>query len=124
MPNAEEEDLQTSVHKWMMACFGLNITYDLRERNHRFIEEALELVQSCGITKSECQLILDYVFDRKVGERSQEVGGVMVTLAALCNVIQVNIDKASFAELARVWTKINEIRNKQATKPKHSPLPK
>ncbi|MCW2309902.1 hypothetical protein [Rhodobium gokarnense] len=30
---------------------------------------------------------------------------------------------AGDAELKRVWTKIDQIRAKQAAKPKHSPLP-
>ena len=35
---------QDDVHKWMMKCFGAEITFDRVERNHRFLEEALELI--------------------------------------------------------------------------------
>lgn len=121
-----ELNFQANVRKWVVACFGEEIADDLRERNHRFIEEALELVQSTGATREECLQLVDYVFNRPVGERAQEVGGVMVTLAALCSARPVHIDitPAAETELARIWTKIEAIRAKQAAKPKHSPLPK
>ncbi|WP_235008462.1 hypothetical protein [Candidatus Halocynthiibacter alkanivorans] len=39
---------QTRIRPWMIACFGEDIWGDKTERNHRFIEEALEPVQSTG----------------------------------------------------------------------------
>lgn len=107
----------------MLKCFGAEVTCDRDERNHRFLEEALELVQSCGATKSECHQLVDYVYGRPVGVTAQEVGGVMVTLAALCSAQGVGMQYCGEVELARVWTKIEQIRAKQATKPKLSPLP-
>lgn len=114
---------QQRVKPWMDACFGLEISADKVERNHRFIEEALELVQSTGCTKSEAHQLVDYVFGRAVGEPRQEVGGVMVTLAALCLAQGMDMHDAGEIELARIWTKVEKIRVKQAAKPKHSPLP-
>jgi hypothetical protein len=35
----------------MQACFGPEISADRVERNHRFLEEALELVQACGAAR-------------------------------------------------------------------------
>mgnify|MGYP006958842284 CR=1 FL=1 len=61
---------------------------DKAERSHRFLEEALELVQACGCSASEAHQLVDYVFGRAVGHASQEAGGVMVTLAALCLVAE------------------------------------
>lgn len=114
---------QRRVTDWMMACFGAKITVDRTERNHRFLEEALELVQSCGCTKSEALQLVDYVFDRPVGQTTQEVGGVMVTLAALCTACGITMDAEAETELARVWTKVEKIRAKHAAKPQFSPLP-
>lgn len=119
----KSEQLQPRVAEWMQACFGPEISADRIERNHRFIEEALELVQACGCTKSEAQQLVDYVFDRPQGDINQEVGGVMVTLAALCLANGFDMHAAGETELARVWTMIEKIRAKQAAKPKHSPLP-
>lgn len=114
---------QIRVKQWMAACFGPVISADKHERNHRFIEEALELVQSCDMTRSEAHQLVDYVFNRPVGDPPQEVGGVMVTLAALCLAHDMDMHHSAEFELERVWTKIEQIRAKQAAKPKHSPLP-
>ena len=114
---------QERVRPWLMKCFGQEIADDLVERNHRFLEEALELVQSTGCTRSEAHQLVDYVFDREIGEPHQEVGGVMVTLAALCLAANMDMHRAGEDELERIWTKVEQIRAKQAAKPKHSPLP-
>jgi hypothetical protein len=114
---------QERVDHWMHACFGSDISYNARERNHRFLEESLELVQACGCTASEAHQLVDYVFSRPTGEKIQETGGVMVTLSALCSAQYVDMQMAGEIELKRVWTKIEQIRAKQAAKPKHSPLP-
>ncbi|MNM63728.1 hypothetical protein D3C81_751030 [compost metagenome] len=114
---------QPRVQPWMLECFGAEIAADVEERNHRFLEEALELVQACDCTRSEAHQLVDYVFDRPAGEKRQEVGGVMVTLAALCLAQSLDMHEAGEIELTRIWTKVDQIRAKQAAKPKHSPLP-
>ena len=118
-----QKNFQQRVQPWMLECFGEEISNDLTERNHRFLEESLELVQSTGCTQSEAHQLVDYVFGRPVGERTQEVGGVMVTLAALCLAAKLDMHAAGETELERIWTKVDVIRAKQAAKPKHSPLP-
>lgn len=114
---------QDRVHAWMGECFTADVVADKVERNHRYVEESLELVQSLGCTREDAHMLVDYVFDRPSGEPHQETGGAMVTLAALCNANGINLVDAADAELARCWTKIDQIRAKQAGKPKHSPLP-
>ncbi len=114
---------QQRVERWMEKCFGEEISNDTTERNHRFLEESLELVQACGCTASEAHQLVDYVFNRPVGEKYQEVGGVRVTLAALCLAHDIGEDEAAVDELERIWTKVEEIREKQEAKPRHSPLP-
>lgn len=118
-------DFQARVQPWMMACFGREISADRQERNHRFIEEALELIQACGASASEAHQLVDYVFSRPIGEPVQEVGGVMVTLAALCLANGLDMHEAGELELARISEPVirEKIRAKQAAKPKHSPLP-
>jgi hypothetical protein len=122
-PESHVEPFQARVQPWMMACFGAMISGDREERNHRFLEEALELVQSTGCTAQEAHQLVDYVYGRAVGEPHQEVGGVMVTLAALCLANDLDMHDAAETELVRIWTKVEQIRAKQAAKPKHSPLP-
>lgn len=114
---------QRIVRGWTVACFGEKIADDKVERNHRFLEEALELVQSLGTTPSEAYQLVDYVYSRPAGEPTQEVGGAILTLAALCNAQGFDLDTCGEVELCRVLGKIEKIRAKQAAKPKHSPLP-
>jgi hypothetical protein len=117
------KSFQARVLDWLMECFSAEVCRDRQERNHRFLEESLELVQSLGCTRSEAHQLVDYVFGREVGEPEQELGGVMVTLAALASCHDLNLNEAAETELARVWTKIDQIRAKQLAKPRHSPLP-
>jgi hypothetical protein len=114
---------QDRVDRWLIACFGLQIARDKQERSHRFIEEALELVQACGCTKAEVEQLVEYVYGRETGEIRQEVGGVMNTLAALCLARDIDMIEAGHVELDRCWTKVDVIRAKQAAKPKFSALP-
>lgn len=118
-----ERSFQDRVLPWLLDCFGSDIANDAIERNHRFLEEALELVQACSCTQSEAHQLVDYVYGRPIGEKNQEVGGVMVTLAALCLAQKLDMHNAGETELARIWTKVEQIRAKQAAKPKNSPLP-
>lgn len=114
---------QQRVLEWLMACFSMEICRDRAERNHRFLEESLELVQSLGCTASEAHQLVDYVFGRPVGEPKQEAGGAMNTLAALCSANDFDMEECGDIELNRCWQNIEKIRTKQAAKPKHSPLP-
>ncbi|ELN4741079.1 hypothetical protein RZ737_004885 [Escherichia coli] len=110
---------------WLLECFGPAIAGDVTERNHRYLEEALELVQACGCTAAEAHNLVDYVFGRPVGETSQEVGGVMVTLAALCLAQGIDMSHAGEVELSRISQPemVERIREKQKRKPAMSPLP-
>lgn len=117
------ESFQDRVQPWMMACFGPEISADKLERSDRFIEEALELIQAGDYPKERVLALVDYVYDRDQGDINQEVGGVMVTLAAHCLANGVDMHASGEAELARVWTKIDKIRAKQKAKPTGSALP-
>jgi len=115
---------QRAVQDWTIACFGIAIASDVTERADRFIEEALELAQTTpGWTKERAHALVDYVFAREVGEPGQEIGGVMVTLAALCNARSYDMRTCASHELTRVWGKLDAIRAKQRAKPTGSALP-
>ena len=120
-----EKGFQRRVSDWMGQCFTPEIKADKLERNDRFIEEALELVQSLNYSADRAHALVDYVFNRDVGEPSQEVGGVMVTLAALCGPNDLDMMQAGETELARICQPdvIKKIRRKQASKPVGSALP-
>jgi hypothetical protein len=112
-------EYQIAVFRWMRRCFGERITMDLTERNFRFLEEALELVQAAGCSKLEALELVEYVFNRPAGEAQQEVGGVMVCLAALCTVMSIDPDMAGAIEIGRCEAKTNLIREKHKAKPAH-----
>lgn len=117
------QSFQARVRTWAIACFGEVIPDDIQERTYRFTEEALELAQACGCSKEDVLKLVEYVFNRPVGERTEEAGAAKLTLAALCSAIQLDLDEVGDAELKRVWGKASVIRAKQAAKPKDSPLP-
>lgn len=120
-----ETAFQDRVKPWLLECFGPVIAADKLERCDRFIEEALELVQACGYDQARAHALVDYVFGRPIGEPSQEVGGVMVTLAALCLAHHLDMQGAGETELARILRPeiVAKIRAKQAAKPTGSALP-
>lgn len=117
------DTFQQRVAPWMAATFGPEISLDKLERNDRFIEEALELAQASGYSAERAHALVDYVFNRPQGDINQEVGGVMVTLAAHCLANGVDMHTAGEVELTRIWTLVEKIRAKQAAKPTGSALP-
>jgi exonuclease VII small subunit len=122
-PAGEVVAFQQRVQPWMMVCFGPEISADKLERGDRFLEEALELLQSVDYPRERIASLSSYVWSRPKGEPSQEVGGVMVTLAAFCLAHGLDMHEAGETELARIWTKVEKIRAKQAAKPTGSALP-
>lgn len=118
-------NFQEAVYKWTVKAFGKEVAKDKVERNQRFLEEALELVQSLDLPKEDALKLVDYVYSRPKGEPSQEVGGVSVTLSNLCSANDIFLDIAAETELYRINRPeiLEKIRIKQANKPKNSPLP-
>lgn len=122
-----ENDYQSRVDEWIKKCFPISICKDKVERCDRFLEEALELVQAvkgADYTSERAHALVDYVFNREVGETDQEVGGVMVTLATLCNAIEESMELEGERELARISDDevMHKLREKQAAKPVGSAL--
>jgi NTP pyrophosphatase (non-canonical NTP hydrolase) len=97
---------QPRVARWVKACFGLEAPYAFEDRAHRFLEESLELSQAVGVSREDAHALVDYVFDRPKGRTDQEIGGVMITLAALAQSQRYDTEVCGEAELERVWQKI------------------
>lgn len=93
---------QQRIDEWMHETFVDTIRTNKVERAMRFLEESLELCQSLGLTSEQAGKIQDYVYSRPIGETHQEVGGVMVTLAALCGTAGLNMANCGELELARI----------------------
>lgn len=112
-----ENSFQTRAADWTRRCFGDAIANDKTERNHRFLEESLELLQANDCSRDDILRAVDYVFSRDKGEAYQEAGGVMVTLAALCAEAGLDMHTAGETELADIEQKTDAIREKHANKP-------
>lgn len=123
MRDFRTEPFQKRVDPWMQACFGAEISADKLERGDRLIEEVLELLQAVGYPRERIAALTDYTWAKPPGEPAQEVGGTMLTLAAFCLAHGFDMHENGETELARVWTKVEQIRAKQAAKPTGSALP-
>nr|WP_313269016.1 hypothetical protein [Stenotrophomonas geniculata] len=93
---------QSDVAEWMGQCFLPSLTSNMTERGDRLLEEVLELLQAHGYDSARVPTLVNYVFGRPVGEPAQEVGGVMVTLAAYCSVAGLSMQADGQAELDRI----------------------
>jgi len=122
-PSDEREGFQARVHNWVVECFGIEAARDRVERNHRFLEEALELAQACDCTASEAHQLVDYVYGRPKGDPHVEIGDVMNTLAALATAHDIDLKASGEAVLVRCLANVETTRAKWLKKPKHSPLP-
>jgi hypothetical protein len=104
---------------WAKDCFGYTLAMAVKERNQRFIEEALELVQSLGMSQREALGAVSYVYGRPAGDPRQEIGGVYNTLAVLC--AAHNLDMVGEGERDLLEISDNEstrrIREKRQSKP-------
>lgn len=118
-----EKTFQTRLDDWCNECFGPSRIANKEESCARFIEEVFELAQSIDFTPAQCILLLDYVYKRPKGRPESEVGGVVTTLSALCSALGGDMMQCGEQELNRIYKRIPEIRQKDATKPLHSPLP-
>lgn len=114
---------QECVGKWLEECLGRTVAADREERGFRFVEESLELAQAAGISKEQALELVDYVYSRPVGELPQEVGGVMITLHALCYAFNLVVESCAHTELAHIQENMENIRAKHAAKKIRGPLP-
>lgn len=115
--------IQTKVTDWMKDTFTPEVCMDNIERNLRFIEESLELVQSNGCTKEDVIMLLDYVFGRPKGEVHKEIVDVNIALNALASASMLDVFEETIIGLSRVWINQDRIRQKHLSKPENSPLP-
>lgn len=109
---------QRQCHDWAFETVGARAACSSTERGVRFLEEAIELAQAVGVHGDIVMQLVRDVYERKPGRVSQEVGGTMLTLASLCEAIDVDMIDEAKRELERVQhpTVIAKVRARQATK--------
>ncbi len=113
-----EASFQDEVSEWIKTCFPADVCDDMRERGDRVLEEVLELLQSHGYDRRRVAPLVQYVYERPVGEPKQEMGGVMVTLAAYARAARLGMYACANEELSRIRSVevIAKIRKKQELK--------
>lgn len=112
----DDKDFQRSVRIWVEHCFGETVADDIATRCFRFFEEAGELCQALGMRKEDALKLVEYTWGRPKGEPLQELGGAMVTLAALATPAGMLMYEAGWLELGRCWDNTEKIRAKQKAK--------
>lgn len=97
--------MQKRLREWGAAAFGEAHVSSPPQRAVRFLEEAIELYQSCGADPEMAHKLIDYVFSRPVGELRSEFGGVGVTVLMLAEACDLSAAECEAAEMERVLSK-------------------
>jgi NTP pyrophosphatase (non-canonical NTP hydrolase) len=92
------DDLQARSLEWLKKT---PFKRDLRTRAIRFLEEAVELAQACGLTEDDILKEVDDVMKKEVGILYQEVGGAGITLLSLCAAAGISAGEAINTEIVR-----------------------
>lgn len=109
---------QIEATKWAYRCFAPSEVRSIRQRGLRFLEEAIELAQACGVTKPMIAKLVVAVFDKPIGKIRQEIGGCGTTLLVLASAMCLSADECEAEEMARVlsyppsyFTERNQAKN-------------
>lgn len=108
--------LQQGLSVWLVEAIGRETLIDPKARALRVFEEACELAQALGLSLEKAQEQLSHTYSRPVGEASQEVAGVLNSALLTAECLGLDGEQLGQVELARVWTKIDEVRLKNLSK--------
>jgi hypothetical protein len=104
--HAYERDLrQAAFVHFAIEAFGEEQARSIPQRGVRLLEESDETAQAAGVTREMAHKLVDFVWDRPVGELSQELGGVGVTLLALASAAGLSAEAMEVQEVQRVLAK-------------------
>lgn len=76
--------LREIAHEWALRCFGHKHVENLPLRVLRMAEEVVELAQAEKVPAEKLHALIDLVYARPVGNPSQEIGGILMTLNIYC----------------------------------------
>ncbi len=108
---------QKRVACWIRTTLGES-ALNPAERALRLAEEAAELVQACGVDREALHRLVDYVFERPVGDPAKEIAGVMVTLYGAATALGTDAQTRFEEEMVRIWQPevMDRVRRRQAEK--------
>lgn len=121
----DKSSFQSRVYVWLKMAFGDGIANDTLERNHRFLEESLELLQAKGACKDGVSKMVRTiyndrydVFDGLFGLNKNDIAGMaLISLANLCEASGVDMLANGEIELKSIEGNIGKIVSKHAMKP-------
>lgn len=96
------EERQERVGAWARQAFGLEEATSVVHRGLRMLEEAIEAAQAAGVDRAQAHKLLDFVYDRPVGELGQELGGIGITVLALAEAAGLDADGCEQREFDRI----------------------
>lgn len=102
------DTLQIIAWEWGVRAFGREHMTDKKVRGLRFVEEAVELAQCLDVDKAKLHLLVDKVYERERGNVFLEIGGCMVTLSVICEMLNYTLESAFEFEVRRVLSKSPE----------------
>lgn len=94
---------QERVAVWLDQVFDAEERANTKERSLRVVEEAIELAQACGADEATVHRLVEYIFERPVGEPAKELAGVMVTVYAAAESLGESADARFDEEMHRIW---------------------
>lgn len=112
---------QNDIEAVVKEAFGLQSFKDPIERGARFIEESFELLQSVDYPKEHIIELLEYVYSRKKGTFSDELGDVGMTLIAFASSQEVSFSQETYETLKAFQKNMDKIVQKNALKPRYTP---
>lgn len=104
-PISMRDARQSRAEEWALAAFGEEEASSPEQRGLRLAEEAIEAAQAVQCDRAQLHRLVDFVYDRPVGELSRELGGVGLTLLCLAAATKLSADTCESAELDRVLSK-------------------
>lgn len=102
------DERQAKIHEWARECFGDEQACSLPHRGLRLLEEAAEAAQAAGVSVAMAHKLVDYVFNRPVGDLGQELGGTATTLRCLAQAAGLSAEGEEVREMERVLSKPRE----------------
>lgn len=99
---SNRQQRQVEILQWANATFGTATADNTGERNRRFAEESIELVQALGLDKQVLHDIIDHVYAKPDGDIAQEIGQVGVSLLGLSEHLGIRADDEERKEFDRI----------------------
>lgn len=93
---------QEKAYAWAAGVYGEQRVRARRYQAFRFLEEAMELCQTQGLSLEDFMRCAEYVSARKIGDTKTEIGDVRVCLDIMADNLGVSVDHCHTDALRRI----------------------